>query len=107
MSTEAIKLTEEEMNRINSLRANVAYNIESIGRICLRIKQLERDLAAMNEEMNRALADNVALGQEEDSIIANISQKYGDGQMNLETGEYFPTETSNDTADQSSEEQSE
>lgn len=103
MATEAIKLTEEEMNRINSLRANVSYNIESIGRICLRIKQLERELAGMNDEMNKALADNIALGQEEDSIIESISEKYGDGQINLETGEYFPTSSAEVTTDEVSE----
>jgi hypothetical protein len=100
MAIEAIKLTEEEMNRINSLRASVSYNIESIGRICLRTKQLERELAGMNEEMNKALADNIALGQEEDSIIASISEKYGDGQINLETGEYFPASSSEETSEE-------
>lgn len=90
MSIEPIKLTEEELNRINSLRSNVSYNIEAIGRLYLSKKQIERELAAIDEEINKALADNVALGQEEDAIISDITGKYGKGNINLETGEYLP-----------------
>lgn len=90
MTTEAIKLTEEELGRINSLRSNVSYNIESIGRLYLSKKQIERNLVLIDEEINKALSDNVALGNEEEAIISDISAKYGKGSINLETGEYFP-----------------
>jgi len=90
MSLEAIKLSEEELNRINSLRSNVSYNIESIGRLYLRQKQLEREIKTLEAEIEKALTDNIALGQEEESIISDISSKYGEGSLNLETGEYNP-----------------
>ena len=90
MSLEAIKLSEEELTRINALRSNVSYNIESIGRLYLRQKQLEREIKALDAEIEKALTDNIALGQEEESIISNISSKYGEGSLNLETGEYNP-----------------
>ena len=90
MSLEAIKLSEEELNRINSLRSNVSYNIESIGRLYLRQKQLEREIKTLDAEIEKALTDNIALGQEEESIISDISSKYGEGSLNLETGEYNP-----------------
>lgn len=90
MSSEAIKLSEEELARINTLRSNVSYNIESIGRLYLRQKQLEGEIKALETEIGKALADNVALGQEEESIISDISSKYGEGSLNLETGEYNP-----------------
>jgi ABC-type phosphate transport system auxiliary subunit len=90
MSLEAIKLSEEELTRINALRSNVSYNIESIGRLYLRQKQLEREIKALDAEIEKALTDNIALGQEEESIISDISSKYGEGSLNLETGEYNP-----------------
>jgi ABC-type enterochelin transport system substrate-binding protein len=90
MSLEAIKLSEEELTRINALRSNVSYNIESIGRLYLRQKQLEREIKTLDAEIEKALTDNIALGQEEESIISDISSKYGEGSLNLETGEYNP-----------------
>jgi hypothetical protein len=90
MSSEPIKLSEEELDRINSLRSNVTYNIESIGRLYLRQKHIQRELEAIEGELEKALTDNIALGKEEESIITDISTKYGEGSLNLETGEYQP-----------------
>jgi hypothetical protein len=90
MSSEIIKLSPEELSKINSLRSNVIYNIESIGRLYLRQKQMEREIKDIELEIEKALTDNIAFGIEEEAIIQEISSKYGEGKLNLETGEYKP-----------------
>ena len=90
MSTETIKLTPEELERINLLRSNVSYNIESIGRLYLHQKKAQREMESIEKELEKALTDNISLGVEEEAIIKEISTKYGEGQLFLETGEYKP-----------------
>jgi len=90
MENQVVKLTQEEMERIAALQNNVANNLSTIGRLYLRERQLLSEIDAVKADIEIHLQNNISLGNEEESIISDISSKYGEGRLNLESGEYFP-----------------
>jgi hypothetical protein len=92
MENQVVKLTQEEMERIAALQNNVANNLSTIGRLYLRERQLLSEIDAVKADIEIHLQNNITLGNEEESIISDISSKYGEGRLNLESGEYFPAQ---------------
>ncbi len=84
-----IKITQEELERINSLRTEIAANVESIGRFNIKKHFLVKDLESIDTELFVLLQNSEELDKKEKEIIDEIVGKYGEGQLNFETGEYI------------------
>lgn len=83
-----IKITNEELERVNSLRGSIVENVESIGRFNIRKHFLVKELESVDAELFALLQKSEELDQNEKELINEIIEKYGEGQLNFETGDY-------------------
>lgn len=77
------KLTEEELQRIGELQQKNNAVVSELGQI---------ELIKMNIEARREAAEKflTELREEEEGLGKELSDKYGTGSINLETGEFVP-----------------
>lgn len=73
-------LTQEELSQLKSLRDQQNNILAGLGSIEYRITLLENNKAALKSQIAELEKANVDLG-------AQLTEKYGDGTLNLETGE--------------------
>jgi hypothetical protein len=77
------KLTQEELQQLNNLqqkRDNLMFELSQIGIIKLNLQSREDRIKEFHKEL---IAEEAAVGQQ-------LTEKYGDGNLNLETGEFIP-----------------
>jgi hypothetical protein len=90
MENNQIKLTEEELNSINDLRNDILTNVEMLGRLNIRKHFLQKDLAQVEMELISSLQKSEELDVKEREMTNSIIEKYGEGNLNFQTGEYAP-----------------
>lgn len=88
MEEKQIKLTEEELKNIDGLRNLIRQNIESIGNLSVKKHFLDRDLKDVNLKISEELNKTEELNVMEKNLISEIVTKYGEGQLDFETGIY-------------------
>lgn len=79
---ETKRLTEEELNEIKTLRANFNNVYSNLGAIVSRIKELEEERETNFEYVNE-------LKKNELQIYETLKTKYGNGTVDLNTGEFI------------------
>jgi len=78
------KLTQEELQQLNALqqkRDSLMFELSQVGIIKLNLQSREDRVKEFHKEL---IAEETAVGQQ-------LNEKYGDGSLNLETGEFVPT----------------
>lgn len=73
-------LTQEELSQLKSLRDQQNNILNGLGSLEYRITLLENNKAALKAQIVELEKANADLG-------AQLTEKYGDGTLNLETGE--------------------
>ena len=87
---EQIKVTEEELKSILDLRERIRTNVESIGRLNIRRHFTQLELDQVNSDLNEAYAVSEDLSLEENRVVGEITTKYGEGDLDFESGVYTP-----------------
>lgn len=72
------KLTQEELEQLNQSQLQINQIVVSLGQLEIQKSNLLKQLDTIQEE-------NKTLGQ-------TLQEKYGDGNIDLEKGEFTPTE---------------
>jgi septal ring factor EnvC (AmiA/AmiB activator) len=73
-------LTQEELTQLRNLRDQQNNILEGLGSIEYRITLLENNKASLKSQIAELEKANATLG-------AQLTEKYGNGSLNLETGE--------------------
>ena len=82
---EEVKFTEEELKQVQNIQASYANVQNQFGQ--LKLAQIRLD----NDEVT--LEDNLkSIQEEEKKFLDVITEKYGQGTLNPETGVFTPTE---------------
>ena len=84
------QITKEELEEINNLRSKLAEVISETGQTTLQINLLESDIAELKVKVNEQAKLFKELIQEEQKLVTRLSDKYGTGSINFETGEFTP-----------------
>jgi chromosome segregation ATPase len=84
------QVTKTEMEEINVLRNKLATVVSETGQITLQIQLLEADIKDLTGTLNMNTEAFKKLLQEEQALIKRLSEKYGTGNINFETGEFTP-----------------
>jgi hypothetical protein len=87
---ESIKISQEELDNILILREKIRANVESIGRLNIKRHFIEVELKTVQEELSHAYEESENLSMEEQRIVNETVQKYGDGDLDFTTGIYTP-----------------
>lgn len=81
---EQIKLSEEELNTLNQLQTNQNEIIASLGQLEYSIQLLELQKEGLTEEIEK-------LKKSENEIGKDLTEKYGNGSIDLNSGFFTKT----------------
>lgn len=76
-------LTQEEILNLKSVREKRVKLTENFGLLELRIQEFQLQKELYKEELSKLIQDEIILGK-------NLQQKYGDGSIDLDKGEFIP-----------------
>lgn len=83
-----IKITDEELAQVRDLRDRIRTNVETIGRLNVQRHFAQLELDHIQSELNQTYIITEDLSAEETRVVKEISEKYGDGSLDFETGVY-------------------
>lgn len=76
-------LTQEEIQSLKTIQTNQSNLVQSLGTVEYRLQLLELDKQTLKAQLQKQL--------EEETVIAKqLQEKYGDGNIDLEKGEFIP-----------------
>jgi len=82
------KITEEELQEVNALRSKLSTTIGEVGQATLQVNLLKIE----QQELEKKIEDGTKVFQsllaEEQKLVNRLSEKYGIGSINFETGEF-------------------
>ena len=89
---QAIKFTEEELQSLNELSGTYRSVQEELGAIEVRKLMLNQQLDALDGRKVELEAAYTTNQQTERDLSKSLTEKYGAGNLNPETGEFTPNE---------------
>jgi hypothetical protein len=87
---EQIKISQEELNSILDLRERIRTNVESIGRLNIKRHFTQLELDQILGDLDQAYSVSEDLSMEETRVVQEITAKYGEGDLDFNTGVYTP-----------------
>jgi septation ring formation regulator EzrA len=82
---EKVQLAPEELSKLQDLNSKVADIVTSLGQIEIQISLLK--------DNKRSLLDSFTqIQQDQDQLAQELTQKYGDGKIDIATGEFTKAE---------------
>ena len=87
---EAVKFSEEELQSLQELQNTYAGISTQFGQLKVSRMNLERQFKSLEqseEALEKAWDDN---SQKETELVQSLTEKYGPGSLNPQTGEYTP-----------------
>ena len=90
---EAVKFSEEELQSLQELQNTYAGISTQFGQLKVSKMNLERQFDSLEqseEALEKAWEDN---RKKENELVQSLTEKYGPGSLNPETGEYKPVKS--------------
>ena len=85
--SETKKLTTEELQQIKEMQSQYNKFVFELGSIESQIQNILSAKAAAETEKTNILTDIKKLGEREKELVAVLQEKYGNGNIDIETGE--------------------
>ena len=76
-------LTQEEIQSLKTIQTNQSNLIQTLGTVEYRIQLLELDKQTLKSQLQKQI-------EEETKVAKDLQEKYGDGNIDLEKGEFIP-----------------
>ena len=77
-------LTQEEIQSLKTIQSNQSLLIEQLGLLEYKVLILEKEKEKLKQTLQNQL-------EEEEKLGKHLQQKYGDGHIDLEKGEFIPS----------------
>ena len=90
---EAIKFTDEEMNKIKEVQEQYQQKTAVFGQLSFQIFQLERQLDTAANAETALKKEIIDLEQQERALVKELNDKYGAGTLDPQTGEFKPAQS--------------
>jgi uncharacterized protein (DUF3084 family) len=84
------QLSPEEVKSIKDLQTKYNKTILELGSIESQIISLKKQLKVFEEEKSNIVSDLDKISEVEKELIDALQEKYGTGNINIETGEIIP-----------------
>ena len=84
------EITKEELEQISTLRTKLGTVVSESGQLVLQVQLRQADIVELNEKLSQQTKLFKVLLEEEQMLLKGLSEKYGAGQINFETGEFTP-----------------
>jgi len=85
--SETKKLTAEELQQIKDMQAQYNKFVFDLGSIEAQLQNILSAKANAETEKNNVLNDIKKLGEREKELVTVLQEKYGNGNIDIETGE--------------------
>ena len=82
---EEVKFTEEELTQVQNIQKSYANVQNQFGQLKLAQIRLDKDEIQLEDALK-------SIQEEENKFLEGITEKYGQGTLNPETGVFTPTE---------------
>jgi hypothetical protein len=76
-------LTQEEIQSLKLIQTNQSNLVQALGTVEYRIQLLELDKQTLKTQLQKQTEDETKIAEE-------LQEKYGDGNIDLEKGEFIP-----------------
>ena len=76
-------LTQEEIQSLKLIQTNQSNLVQALGTVEYRIQLLELDKQSLKLQLQKQV-------EEETKVAKELQEKYGDGNIDLEKGEFIP-----------------
>ena len=84
------KLDKTHLDSIKDIQSKFADNSNSIGNITIEREYLKEQLVNLEQESENYFNVFKQLKQEEEKLFADLKQRYGEGQINIQEGTFDP-----------------
>ena len=88
--SDQIKISQEELNSLLDLRERIRTNVESIGRLNIKRHFTQLEIDQTIGDLDQAYSVSEDLSMEENRVVQEITAKYGEGDLDFNTGTYTP-----------------
>ena len=85
-----VKFTQEELNSIEQLKNNYSSITNALGNLEISRIQTEKRLDMLSNEKLRLETQYEQIIQEENNLINTLTEKYGQGNLDINTGVFTP-----------------
>ena len=85
------KFTQDELAKIVELRESNSQKISEFGQVELEILLTNQRLSALANAKAKLQEEYVGLQDKEKELVKELNDKYGSGTVDLESGEFIPT----------------
>ena len=90
MSEEVKKLTDEEIAQIKEMQQQYNKFVFELGSMETQLAEVNNHAETLKTEKSNILEDIKKLGERERELLSTLQEKYGVGNINIETGEVTP-----------------
>jgi uncharacterized protein YdcH (DUF465 family) len=80
------QLTQQELEELKNINARYAKLVTDLGECELLITSINGQMAKASKDKEELLADFASLKEKNDNLFASLTEKYGTGRIDLETG---------------------
>ena len=87
---EEVKFSQEEMSQLTELQQTYTTIQNTFGQLAISRVRVDQQLTELDEAEDRLRNDFTANQQKEREFVDTISKKYGDGNLDLNTGVFTP-----------------
>ena len=88
--SEVKKLTQEEIDSIKSLQSEYNKVVFELGSIESQLVLIKKQTELLETEKTKIVSEMDNIGKKEKTLIDSLQEKYGAGNINMETGEITP-----------------
>lgn len=88
---EDIKFTEDEMTSLKQLQEDYTTKQEQLGQISVQRILLNQQIDSLEQRQEQLEKEYVEVQQREQGLVKTLNDKYGQGQLDPNTGVFTPT----------------
>ena len=88
---EDIKFTEDEMTSLKQLQEDYTTKQEQLGQISVQRILLNQQIESLEQKQQELEKEYVEVQQREQGLVKTLNEKYGQGQLDPNTGVFTPT----------------
>jgi len=88
---EDIKFTEDEMTSLKQLQEDYTTKQEQLGQISVQRILLNQQIDSLEQRQQQLEKEYVEVQQREQGLVKTLNDKYGQGQLDPNTGVFTPT----------------
>jgi SMC interacting uncharacterized protein involved in chromosome segregation len=89
--TQVIKFTEDEMKQINEFKTKFSEITAQLGELEIETILVESQLESLKKYKDTLKNDYIKLRESEVKLAGTLKQKYGEGELDVNTGIFKPT----------------